>query len=77
MAGAEHTSFTDLGVLTDQLGIDDGADIPGARAMEITRRYVAAFLDAHLRKKPQALLDAPSARYPEVTFCAPEKKTCS
>jgi dienelactone hydrolase len=76
MTGAEHTSFTDLGVLTDQLGIDDGADIPGVRAAEITRKYVAAFFDLHLLKKPQPLLDKPSARYPEIKFCAPEAMTC-
>ncbi|MGW7483866.1 alpha/beta hydrolase family protein [Nonomuraea muscovyensis] len=76
VTGAEHMSFTDLGLLTDQLGIDDGADIAGARAMEITRRYVAAFLDQHLRGKPQPLLDEPSARYPEVLHCTVETKTC-
>ncbi|WP_222871191.1 alpha/beta hydrolase family protein [Nonomuraea sp. PA05] len=77
VTGAAHTSFTDLGVLVDQLGIEDGADIPGARAMAVTRRYVVAFFDQHLRKKPQPLLDKPSASYPEVKFCAPEKKTCA
>lgn len=35
--GAEHLSFTDLGGLVDQLGIDAGAGIPGARAMAVTR----------------------------------------
>jgi predicted dienelactone hydrolase len=77
VTGAAHTSFTDLGVLVDQLGIEDGADISGARAMTITRTYVAAFFDQHLRKKPQPLLDKPSASYPEVKFCAPEKKACA
>ncbi|GAA4913101.1 alpha/beta hydrolase [Nonomuraea thailandensis] len=77
VTGAAHTSFTDLGVLVDQLGIEDGADIPGARAMAITRKYVTAFFDRHLRKKPRPLLDKPSARYPEVEFCVPEKKTCA
>ncbi|GAT68078.1 acetylhydrolase [Planomonospora sphaerica] len=76
VTGAEHTSFTDLGVLADQLGIDTGADIPGARAMDITRRYVAAFFDLHLRKRSQPLLDKPSPRYPEVEHCSPETKTC-
>ncbi|WP_157594527.1 alpha/beta hydrolase family protein [Streptosporangium amethystogenes] len=76
VTGAEHTSFTDLGVLADQLGIDLGADIAGIRAMDITRRYVAAFFDLHLRKKSQPLLDKPSARYSEVKHCSPETKTC-
>ncbi|WP_231509144.1 alpha/beta hydrolase family protein [Streptosporangium roseum] len=75
VTGAEHTSFTDLGVLVDQIGIDTGADIPGVRAMDITRRYVAAFFDLHLRKKSQPLLDKPSTRYPEVKHCSPETRT--
>ncbi|SDI27935.1 Platelet-activating factor acetylhydrolase, isoform II [Sinosporangium album] len=76
VTGAEHTSFTDLGVLADQIGIDVGADIPGVRAMDITRKYVAAFFDLHLRKQPQPLLDKPSTRYPEVKHCSVETKTC-
>ncbi|WP_152990777.1 alpha/beta hydrolase family protein [Sphaerimonospora mesophila] len=76
VTGAAHTSFTDLSVLGDQFGIDLGADIPGLRSMEITRRYVAAFFDLHLRKKRQPLLDKPSARYPEVEHCSVEEKIC-
>lgn len=44
--------------------------------MDITRRYVRAFFDLHLRHRQQPLLDGPSARYPEVGFCTPEKPTC-
>ncbi|MEV5555641.1 alpha/beta hydrolase [Nonomuraea wenchangensis] len=77
MTGAVHLSFTDLGVLADQIGLEVGADIAGVRATDITRRYVTAFFDQHLRDKPQSLLDQPSARYPEITFCAPEEKTCA
>ncbi|MFC0863675.1 alpha/beta hydrolase family protein [Sphaerimonospora cavernae] len=76
VTGAAHTSFTDLGVLADQFGIDLGADIPGARSMEITRRYVAAFFDLHLRHRRQPLLSKPSARYPEVKHCSVATKTC-
>jgi len=72
VAGAMHASFTDLGLLADQVGIDTGAALPGARSLDITRAYVRAFFDQHLRSKPQALLDQPSPRYPEVTFCFPE-----
>src|SRR5271169_2787472 len=71
VAGAIHASFTDLGLLADQIGIDTGAALPGARSLDITRAYVRAFFDQHLRSKPQALLDQPSPRYPEVTFCSP------
>ena len=77
VAGAIHASFTDLGLLADQVGIDVGAGLPGARSLDITRAYVRAFFDQHLRSKPQALLHQPSPRYPEVTFCSPETKTCA
>ncbi|MBB3724700.1 alpha/beta hydrolase family protein [Nonomuraea dietziae] len=77
MTGAVHLSFTDLGVLVDQVGVEVGADIAGVRAMDITRRYVTAFMDQHLRNKPQSLLAKPSASYPEITFCDPRKKTCA
>jgi dienelactone hydrolase len=71
VAGAVHASFTDLALLADQIGIDTGADLPGARSLDITRAYVRAFFDQHLGGRPQALLDQPSPRYPEVTFCSP------
>ncbi len=76
VAGTIHASFTDFALLADQAGIDTGARLPGARSLDITRAYVRAFFDQHLRSKPQALLDQPSAHYPEVTFCSPEMKTC-
>jgi hypothetical protein len=71
VAGAVHASFTDLALLADQAGIDISAGLPGARSLDITRAYVRAFFDQHLRGRPQALLDQPSPRYPEVTFCSP------
>jgi dienelactone hydrolase len=66
--GAVHASFTDLGLLADQIGIDIGAGVSGARSLDITRAYVRAFFDQHLRGEPQDLLDQPSPRFPEVTF---------
>jgi dienelactone hydrolase len=71
VAGAVHASFTDLALLADQVGIDTGGGLSGARSLDITRAYVRAFFDQHLRGRPQALLDQPSPRYPEVTFCSP------
>jgi len=71
VAGAVHASFTDLVLLADQIGVDAGADLPGARSLDITRAYVRAFFDQHLRGEPPALLDHPSPGYPEVTFCSP------
>lgn len=73
VAGAVHASFTDLGLLADQIGIDIGAALPGARALDITRAYVRACFDEHLRSRPPAMLDQPTPSYPEVTFCSPEQ----
>lgn len=77
VAGTVHASFTDLALLAEQVGIDLGDELPATRATEITRSYARAFLDLHLRNKPQPLLDKPSARYPEVKFCTVETKTCA
>jgi dienelactone hydrolase len=71
VAGAVHASFTDLALLAEQSGIDIDAGLSGARSLDITRAYVRAFFDQHLRGRPQALLDQPSPRYPEVKFCFP------
>ncbi len=71
VAGAVHASFTDLALLADQAGIDIGAGLSGARSLDITRAYVRAFVDQHLCGEPQSLLDQPSPRYPEATFCSP------
>jgi hypothetical protein len=39
--------------------------------MEITRRYVRAFFDLHLRHRGQPVLERSSPDHPEVTFCTP------
>jgi dienelactone hydrolase len=65
--GTTHSSFTDYAVLGDQAGIKV-QPLPGERCSQITRAYVAAFLDRHLRRQPRLLLNGPSARYPEVRF---------
>ncbi|BEL06973.1 hypothetical protein Q0Z83_051640 [Actinoplanes sichuanensis] len=70
VTGADHASFTDLGIFADQLGIDIGATTPGVRATEITRRYVRAMFDEHLRHRRQPLLNKASNRYPEVSIVA-------
>ncbi|MDX3192629.1 hypothetical protein PV458_29815 [Streptomyces sp. MN03-5084-2B] len=67
-AGMQHPSFTDIGLVGEQLGLDFGATTPAARGQAITAAYVRAFFDQHLRGRPQPLLDKPSARYPEVAF---------
>ena len=68
VAGAVHASFTDLALLAGQLGIDIGAGLAGARSLDITRAYVRAFFDQHLRGKPQPLLEQASPHYREVTL---------
>jgi dienelactone hydrolase len=68
VSGVDHSSFTDLGVLADQLGIDIGASTTGDRALAITRAYVRAFFDQNLGCRPEPLMAAPSPAYPEVTF---------
>jgi Platelet-activating factor acetylhydrolase, isoform II len=72
VAGAVHASFTDLGLVAEQIGVDTEAEIHGTRSLEITRAYVRAFFDQHLRGDPQTLLEQPSPHYPEVTFCSPK-----
>ncbi|MFI6325840.1 alpha/beta hydrolase family protein [Nonomuraea sp. NPDC050556] len=67
VAGTEHASFTDVALVAEQFGLPLETRTSATRATEITRRYVAAFFDLHLRGKPQPLLDGPSAGYPEVT----------
>lgn len=70
VAGAVHASFTDLALLAEQFGLDIGATLPAARAVEITRTSVRAFADLHLRGAPQPFLDRPSAHHREVIACA-------
>ncbi|MQA96659.1 MAG: alpha/beta hydrolase [Streptosporangiales bacterium] len=66
---ADHMSFSDWMLLGEQLGVPPQPDtIGGVRGMQITRAYVAAFFDRHLRGRDAPLLDAPSPTYPEVTF---------
>jgi predicted dienelactone hydrolase len=67
ITGTTHSSFTDLAVLGEQAG-QPIQTLPGERAMGITRAYVAAVVDRHLRWLPQPLLVGPSHRYPEVIF---------
>jgi dienelactone hydrolase len=68
VTGTVHSSFTDLGVFAAQIGFDTGASIDAERAVALTRAYVRAFFDHHLRCRPQPLLAAPSPDYPEVSF---------
>ena len=66
-------SLGDRGERARATGIDVGAHLPGARSLDISRAYVLAFFDQHLRGEPRSLLDGASARYPEVGFRFPEE----
>ncbi|WP_329209987.1 alpha/beta hydrolase [Streptomyces sp. NBC_00683] len=67
---AGHFTFTDIPELGEQLGlpVDPAATLSGDRSTRITRDYVAAFLDLHLRGRQQPLLDGPSPDNPEVVL---------
>lgn len=71
-AGSGHFTFTDWPAIGDQLGLPDPqTPLPGNRSVELTRRYVAAFFDQHLKGKPRPVLDGPSSDAPEVSFINP------
>jgi dienelactone hydrolase len=74
VSGSVHASFTDYDLLGQQIGLDLGSQLAGQRSVVITRRYVRAFFDQHLRGEPQPLLRRPSAAFPEVRFCAPSRE---
>ncbi|MGW4463693.1 alpha/beta hydrolase family protein [Micromonospora sp. NPDC004704] len=65
-----HTSFTDFAPLEEQLG-RRLQPLPARRCVEITRAYVTAFLDEHLRGRSPSILDGPTPGFPEVRFWHP------
>lgn len=71
--GSGHFTFTDIPELGEQLGlpVDPEATLSGDRSTRITRDYMAAFLDLHLRGREQPLLDGPSPDNPEVVLQHP------
>ncbi|GII00291.1 alpha/beta hydrolase family protein [Planobispora takensis] len=70
LTGGEHQSFTDGPLLAGALGVTPAYGVlEAARAAELTRTYVAAFLDRHLKSRRQPLLEGPSPSHPEVRFC--------
>ncbi|PAZ11981.1 alpha/beta hydrolase [Streptomyces sp. SA15] len=71
VAGADHGSFTDVPLLAELAGIPDTAPLPFERSAVLTRAYVAAFFDLHLKGIAQPLLDGPSPANPEVSVRLP------
>ncbi len=68
---SHHFTFTDWPTMSDQLGLPPLTPLPGARSVDLTRRYVGAFFDQHLKGVPQPLLDGPDPQAPEVRFHTP------
>ncbi|MER7108383.1 alpha/beta hydrolase family protein [Streptomyces sp. NPDC000229] len=69
VTGSGHFTFTDVPVLADQLGLlPPDEPLSGKRSQEITRAYVTAFFDLHLKGVDHKLLDGPSTDHPEVVF---------
>ena len=69
--GAEHFNFFDQAILTQPtIWRLFGAmgSINQIRALEVTRRYVRAFFDTHLKRTPDPLLEGPSPNFPELRF---------
>ncbi|WKB51632.1 serine hydrolase [Eleftheria terrae] len=62
LPGAGHQSFADVPLIAAQLGLplpSDGGQPPTidpVRALAVTRSYLVAFFEQHLRGRPQALL---------------------
>lgn len=71
IAQAVHDSFTDLSIAASKAGLSEPGTIAAERGIALTRAYVAAFFDQHLKNKKQPLLDAPTPNNPEVTFHNP------
>ncbi|HEX2289400.1 MAG TPA: alpha/beta hydrolase [Pseudonocardiaceae bacterium] len=65
---ADHYSFTDLNLLVQQAGVNLPIPLDPARGIHLTRTYVAAFADRHLRGITQPLLAGPTTDFPEITF---------
>ncbi|MER7752319.1 alpha/beta hydrolase [Kitasatospora sp. NPDC097643] len=70
VAGSNHGTFTDLPVLAAAAGLPEppGTTITPQRSVALTRSYVAAFFDLHLKGVAQPVLDGPTPADPEVTF---------
>lgn len=74
VAGADHLTFSDAPVIADALTPPSAPQQPplsGQRSVALTRTYVAAFFDQHLRHLPQRLLQGPTKDNPEVKFHSP------
>ncbi|WP_329396248.1 alpha/beta hydrolase [Streptomyces melanogenes] len=67
VTGSEHFTFSDSPAIEERFGLPQ-PPLPAWRAIDLTRTYVAAFFDEHLRGIPQPVLAGPTAGNPEVRF---------
>jgi predicted dienelactone hydrolase len=78
VTGTRHLAFHDTVLLGPELSLITGAPpalvaeaygvLDGRRAVKITRAFVRAFFDLHLRQRRSRLLEGPASGYPDVTF---------
>lgn len=71
LRGAEHFNFFDQALLTEPTvwrWFGAMGSIEQTRALAITRRYVRAFFDAHVKGERDTALDGPTAAFSEVRF---------
>ncbi|MFH8488415.1 alpha/beta hydrolase [Streptomyces longisporoflavus] len=72
--GSKHQTYTDLAALLPQAGVGHEVmeknigTVAPARAVTAERTYATTFFDRWLRNRDNHLLDAPSAKYPEMEF---------
>ncbi|MFC8897480.1 alpha/beta hydrolase family protein [Streptomyces cinereoruber] len=70
LAGSDHFSFSDGPVISRHFGLPEPG-LPADRAVALTRTYVSAFFDRHLRGLPRPALNGPTAANPEAHFQNP------
>lgn len=68
--GTTHSSMTDLAPLGAQAGMET-QDLDGLYCDLLSRAYVTAFADEHLRGDDEPILDGPNEDWPEVLFHNP------
>ncbi|WP_337777002.1 alpha/beta hydrolase [Streptomyces filamentosus] len=70
VTGSTHGTFSDFPLIERHFGLP-GPDLAADRAVALTRTYVAAFFDRHLRGASGGLFGGPSPDHPEVRFQNP------
>ncbi|MEU2658844.1 alpha/beta hydrolase [Streptomyces sp. NPDC007325] len=70
VAGTAHATYSDFPMIERHFGLP-APEIAPERAVFLTRAYVAAFFDRHLRGAPDGPLAGPSRAHPEVHFHNP------